>query len=219
VNAHFRRKIVKYLGGAADFADSRSERRECFSLVSEGGGTPLSEERIRLVNAPINRPVKMPFRPDSFRYTEDAMPEQDVEGNLAEAKQSESRGLAVGLTSLFFILLQSACTAFMAISGLRLLIGVGALAAATTGLKFMGALHAAPFRIPMEIVAIAGSVVNLFAVRRIRRLRSRPASQWRMKPATAKQLRSESWQVGLAILTLLLVAVEWGFHIYLHGAI
>jgi hypothetical protein len=40
-----------------------------------------------------------------------------------------------------------------------------------------------------------------------------------MKPATRKQLRSESWQVGLAILTLLLVALEWGFHIYLHSTI
>jgi hypothetical protein len=141
------------------------------------------------------------------------MPEQE------EPKHGEGRGLAVGLTSLFFMLLQSACTAFMAISGLRLLIGVGALTAATAGMKFLDALHGAALRIPMEIVAIAGSVVNLYAVRRIRRLRARPASQWRMKSATPKQLRSESWQIGLAVLTLLLVAVEWGFHVYLHGAI
>jgi hypothetical protein len=147
------------------------------------------------------------------------MPEPEPEANLAEPKHSERRGLAVGLTSLFFILLQSACTAFVAISGLRLLIGVGALAAAATGLNFLAALHGAALRIPMEILAIAGSVVNLIAVRRIRRLRSRPASQWRMKPATQKQLRSESWQVGLAVLTLLLVAVEWGFHMWLHGTI
>lgn len=147
------------------------------------------------------------------------MPEQEVDVNLAEPKQRESRGLAVGLTSLFFILLQSACTAFMAISGLRLLIGVGALAAATTELRFLEALHGAALRIPMEIVAIAGSVVNLYAIRRIRRLRQRPAAQWRMKPATTKQLRSEALQIGLAALTLLLVAVEWGMHIYLHGNI
>jgi hypothetical protein len=145
------------------------------------------------------------------------MPEPELDVKLAEPKHHEDRGLAVGLTSLFFILLQSACTAFMAISGLRLLIGVGALAAATTGLNFLAALHGAALRIPMEILAIAGSIVNLIAVRRIRRLRARPASQWRMKPATNKQLRSESWQIGLAVLTLLLVAVEWGFHIYLHG--
>jgi hypothetical protein len=147
------------------------------------------------------------------------MPEREVEVNLAEAKRSESRGLAVGLTSLFFILLQSACTAFVAISGLRLLIGVGALAAAAAGMKFLAALHGTALRIPMEILAIAGSAVNLYAIQRVRRLRARPASQWRMKPATTKQLRSESWQIGLAVLTLLLVAVEWGFHVYLHGTI
>jgi len=147
------------------------------------------------------------------------MPDQELEVNPAEPKHNEGRSLAVGVTSLFFILLQSACTAFFAISGLRLLIGIGALAAATTGLNFLASLHNAAFRIPMETIAIAGSVVNLIAVRRIRRLRGRPSSQWRMKPATPKQLRSESWQVGLAILTLLLVAVEWGFHIYLHGSI
>ena len=163
------------------------------------------------MNELINRVAQLPLRPES-------LPEQEVE-DLAAVKRSESRGLAVGLTSLFFILLQSACTAFIAISGLRLVIGVGALAAAATGLKFLAALHGTAFRIPMETIAIAGSIVNLLAVRRIRRLRARPASQWRIKPATTKQLRSESWQVGLAILTLLLVAVEWGFHIYLHRTI
>src|ERR1700746_2129162 len=102
------------------------------------------------------------------------MPEQDVEVGLAEPKHSEGRSLAVGLTSLFFILLQSACAAFMAISGLRLLIGVGALATAATELKFLVALHGAALRIPMEMVAIGGSAVNLYAVRRIRKLRARP---------------------------------------------
>ena len=35
------------------------------------------------------------------------MPEQDMEVNPAEQKHGERRGLAVGLVSLFFILLQS----------------------------------------------------------------------------------------------------------------
>jgi hypothetical protein len=34
-----------------------------------------------------------------------------------------------------------------------------------------------------------------------------------------EQLRSELRQIGLAVLNLLLVAVEWGFHLYLHGTI
>jgi hypothetical protein len=137
----------------------------------------------------------------------------------AEPKPIKGRGLAIGITSFLFILLQSACAAFMAISGLRLLIGVGSIAAAMVGLKFIAAMHGATIRIPMEIVAIAGSMINLYAVWRIRSLRARPSSQWRVRPVSPKQLRSESWQIWLAVLTLLLVGVEWGFHIYFHGTI
>jgi hypothetical protein len=139
----------------------------------------------------------------------------------AGSKQNAAAGRAwmIACTSFLFILLQSACTAFMAISGLRLLIGIGSLAAATAGLRFLDALHRADVRIPMEIVAIVGSAINLYQVWRIRSLRARPASQWRMVAPTRKQVRSESIQVVLAVVTLLLVAVEWAFHIYLHGSI
>ena len=132
---------------------------------------------------------------------------------------SEKRSWAIGFTSIFFALLQSACTAFMAISGLRLLIGIESLAAATIGLRFLDALHGAAIRIPMETVAVVGSLVNLCAVWRVRSLRARPSSQWRMIPPTAKQKRSESIQVWLAIITLLLVCTEWVFHLHLHGTV
>ncbi len=147
------------------------------------------------------------------------MLEQEISSAPAQDEAVRNGSWMIGLTSFCFVLLQSACTAFLAISGVRLLIGVGALASATAGLNFLAALHGAALRIPMEIVAIAGSVVNLYAVRRVRKLRARPASQWRMKPPNAKQLRSEAWQIYLAILTLLLVGVEWGFHVCLHGTI
>jgi hypothetical protein len=123
----------------------------------------------------------------------------------------------LGLTSLGFIVLQSACTAFMALSGLQLLIGIGSLAAASAGLKFLDAIHGNVFRIPMTILAAAGSLLNLYAIWRVRSLRARPASQWRMtKPEPAK-IRSERIQVGLSLLTLVLVAAEWAAHIHLFG--
>lgn len=131
----------------------------------------------------------------------------------------KSRSWIIGLTSFFFILLQSACTAVMALSGLRLLIGVGSLAAAATGVRFLAHIHAEAIRIPMEIVAVAGSVVNLYVIWRIRSLRARSSSQWRVGPVTAKKKRAESIQIALAILTLLLVAVEWALHIHWHGSI
>jgi hypothetical protein len=52
----------------------------------------------------------------------------------------------------------------MAVSGLRLLIGVGSLAAAS-GLKvFAGTFHADSIRIPMMILAVGGSVINLYVI-------------------------------------------------------
>ena len=151
------------------------------------------------------------------------MLKQETSADSAEQRSfdnpAEKRSWAIGFTSIFFALLQSACTAFMAISGLRLLIGIGSLAAASTSLRFLDALHGVAIRIPMETVAVVGSLVNFYAVWRVRSLRARPSSQWRMIPPTAKQKGSESTQVWLAIVTLLLVCAEWVFHLYLHGTI
>ncbi|MGB0124456.1 MAG: hypothetical protein WA419_15370 [Silvibacterium sp.] len=139
---------------------------------------------------------------------------------MEEPREQRSwiRSWIVAITSFLFILLQSACTAVMAISGLRLVIGIGSLAAAS-GLKiFAGAFHADAIRIPMMIVAVGGSLVNLYVIWRVRTLRRRSSSQWRTGPATRKQRRAESIQIALAIVTLLLVAAEWFAHIHLHGS-
>ena len=129
------------------------------------------------------------------------------------------RSWAVGFTSLFFILLQSACTAVTALSGLRLLIGVGSLAAAATGAKFLASIHGEAIRIPMELLAITGSAVNLYVIWRIRSLRRRPSSQWRVEPVTPAKKRAEAIQIALAIVTLVLVFVEWTIHLHLHHSI
>ena len=114
----------------------------------------------------------------------------------------------ISLTSLLFVLLQSACTAVMAVSGLRLLIGLGSLAAASFIPGFILSIHTDKIRIPMMVIAVFGSVLNLYVVWRIRSLRVRPASQWRVQPVTAKERRSETIQIVLSILTLLLVVGE-----------
>lgn len=147
------------------------------------------------------------------------MIEENAPGETIPRNDLKGRSWIIALTSLFFILLQSACTAFMALSGLRLLIGIGSLAAATTGLRLIDSLHGEAIRIPMEIFAIVGSVVNLYSIWRVRSLRSRPSSQWRMTPVSADKRRAESIQIAIAVVTLLLVAIEWAFHIYLHHSI
>jgi hypothetical protein len=124
----------------------------------------------------------------------------------------------VSFTSALFVLLQSACTAVMAISGLRLLIGLTSLAAASILPGFILALHAERIRVPMMVVAVLGSLVNLYVLWRIRSLRSRPASQWRVGPITTSQQCSELFQIALSILTLALVITETLAHHHLHGS-
>ena len=120
------------------------------------------------------------------------------------------------LGSLLFILLQSACTAVMAISGFRLLIGLSALAAASGVYRPARGFHQDAIRIPMMLLALVGSLANLYSVWRVRSLRARPASKWRMQPVSTAKLRSERWQVALAILTLLLLAAEQVTHLMVH---
>ena len=127
------------------------------------------------------------------------------------------RSLILAAGSFVFVLLQSACTAVTAISGLRLLIGLTSLTASLVP-GFIIAIHPDRIRIPMLIVAVAGSVINLYVLWRIRSLRSRPSSQWRVQPPTARQLRSETFQFILSLLTLVLVAVECTIHHRLHGS-
>src|SRR5690348_8257330 len=88
------------------------------------------------------------------------------------ADTSSAKTWAVNLTSLFFILVQSACTAVMAISGFCVVIGLGALAAATVGINGPATgFHRAAIRIPMMAIAVIGSVINLYVIWRIRSLR------------------------------------------------
>jgi hypothetical protein len=125
------------------------------------------------------------------------------------------RSWIVGWTSFVFALLQSLCTAFLAFSGVRLLFGVSMLFLAS-GLSFAGRFHGNAIRRPMELLALAGALVNLYAIRRVRRLRNRPAAQWRVQPLSPQKLRSERLQTSLAVITLILLAVEVVEHILLH---
>jgi hypothetical protein len=149
------------------------------------------------------------------------MPERTIDSSNSTAAESEDptarRTWLVSATSLLFVVLQSACTAVIAISGVRVAIGLSALAEATIGIHAPAkGFHQDLIRIPMMILATIGSLINLYVVWRIRSLRARPSSQWRVKPVTPKQKRAEIFQIGLAIVTLLLVVGEWVAHPVVH---
>lgn len=123
----------------------------------------------------------------------------------------------VSATSLVFIVLQSLCTAVIAVSGVRVAIGLSALAAATVGIHHPATgWHQDAIRIPMMVLATIGSLANLYIIWRVRSLRARPSSAWRMTPPTRKQLRSEWLQIFLAVITLALVAAEAITHQMVH---
>jgi hypothetical protein len=118
--------------------------------------------------------------------------------------------------SFIFALLQSLCTAVIAISGVRVAIGLTALAEAAGVHAPAHGFHRDAIRIPMMVTALAGALINLFVIWRIRSLRRRPASQWRQTPPTAKKLNSERLQIALSVVTLILLAAEWITHPMVH---
>ncbi len=80
----------------------------------------------------------------------------------------------INWSALLFAVLQSVCSAFIALNGVRLLIGVGAFAAASGALKLADRMHIPAIRIPMMLLALGGSVLNLVVLWQVWRLR-RPA--------------------------------------------
>lgn len=120
---------------------------------------------------------------------------------------------AVGGASLLLAVLQSLCTAIVAVNGVRVAIGLTALAAVSGVMAAPVAFwHQDAIRIPMLWLATLGAVVNLGVIIWIRRLRARPEAQWRKREPGPRQIRSERFQIALSLVTLILVAVETALH-------
>ena len=133
-----------------------------------------------------------------------------------ETPRSSVRSRWIGWSSFFFAVVQSVCTAFVALSGVRILIGAVAFGSALGLIKIADKLHVSAIRVPMMLVALFGSLFNLAAIWQVRRLRGRSASAWRQKPLSNKKRNSERLQVVLSVLTVALLALEYYFHIKLH---
>ena len=132
-------------------------------------------------------------------------------------ESTKRMGLVSG-AGVVMALLQSLCTAILTINSVRLGIGLAALAASSIAEPILS-FHRDAIRIPMLIMAVVGAVINLLVLAWVWHLRARPESQWRRQEITKKQRRSERLQVTMAVLTLVLVALEvWTHPIVNHGA-
>lgn len=122
----------------------------------------------------------------------------------------------LGLSAFLFAFLQTLCPAVIAISAVRVAIGLGALAAAAGSNASPRAWHADWIRIPMMLFAAFGAALNLFVIWHVRRLRARPAAQWRIAPLSPGKLRGERMQIALAVLTFVCLVAEWITHAMMH---
>lgn len=115
--------------------------------------------------------------------------------------------------------LQSVCSGFIALHGVRFLVSIGAVVLASSTWALAERLHIDAIRIPMMLIALIAALVNLIALWQVRRLRNRSASAWRQQPLTAAKKRSEAIQLVLSLLTLVLLVAEWAAHFKLKGTL
>ncbi len=118
----------------------------------------------------------------------------------------------INWSALLLAVLQSVCSAFIALGSVRLLIGIGAFAAASSVLKLADRMHIPAIRIPMMLLALVGSLLNLVVLWQVWRLRQRPAAAWRQQVVSKKKKASEWLQFTLSIITLFLLAAEFFAH-------
>jgi hypothetical protein len=148
----------------------------------------------------------MPITPVKPTESESTLPK------LTPRDAGRTQGM-IAWSSFFFALLQSICTFFAALSGLRLVVGIGSFALSAGVGAALDKLHADRIRIPMIGLALLGSLLNLVILMQIRRLRRRPASQWRQIPLSPSKLRMEQVQLILSVATLVLIGIEEYLHL------
>ena len=106
----------------------------------------------------------------------------DTGTETAPIVTAPSRGVRLaGLSGFVFALIQSLCTAVLAVSGIRVAIGLTALAAASGIYAPARGFHQDAIRIPMLVVGAVGALVNLAVLFQIWRLRARASADWRRR--------------------------------------
>jgi fumarate reductase subunit C len=142
---------------------------------------------------------------------------QSIPSQEESRVSSPSRFEWLNWSGFFLAFLQSVCSTFIALHGIRLLVGIGAVVLASSAWHLAVRLHADAIRIPMMLIALIGSLLNLAALWQVRRLRRRASSAWRQQPLTQSKRRSEALQLALSLLTLILLLAEEIAHYKLKG--
>jgi hypothetical protein len=117
--------------------------------------------------------------------------------------------------SLALAAAESICVAAVGLSGVRVALGMTSLLAAGAAGPARG-FHQEAIRIPLLTLGAVGALISLLLLWNEERLRRNPAAAWRIRPLTPAQRRRRWFQLGAALLTLVLVALELVTHGWFH---
>jgi hypothetical protein len=131
--------------------------------------------------------------------------------------ETASRFKWLNWSGFFLAFIQSVCSAFIALHGIRFLVGIGGVVLASSAWHLAERVHVDVIRMPMMLIALAGAVLNLAALWQVRRLRRRSASAWRQQQLAPAKRRSEALQLALSLLTIVLLIAETVAHYKLKG--
>ncbi len=116
--------------------------------------------------------------------------------------------LSIVVGSVFIVLFQTGCAIAVFASRISLWISGASL---VIPLK-ASVLHSEPVRLPLLALATFGSLLNLFVLWNARRLRHRPAAQWRIKPLRFRDKLRNRIVFSASMITLLMVVSELVLH-------
>lgn len=120
-----------------------------------------------------------------------------------------TRRQTVSLGAVLFAILGAPCAATVILSPLAVVLGLGAAFGALGPL--LGMLDSAPIRIPLQLFAILGAVINLYVIWYGRRQREKTGG---FEP-TRSERRKVALVAWLSVLSLLAVAFENYAHIFI----
>ena len=131
--------------------------------------------------------------------------------NIIPAAQPDplARRQAVSLGAVLFAILGAPCAATVILSPLAVVLGLGATFGALAPL--MGALDAAPVRIPLQILAVLGAIINLYVIAYGRAQRQKAGD---FEP-TRLEKNKVTLVAALSIFSLLAVAFEMYAHVFI----
>ena len=125
------------------------------------------------------------------------------------------RGILIGWASLALAAVQAICVAAVALSGVRVVLGMSSLLAAGAVGPAHG-FHRNALRLPILWIAGLLAALNLLLLWNEGRIRRSPSAQWRLQPLTSRQRRGRWIQLGTSVASLVLILAEVVSHPWFH---